>query len=191
MPPRLVVIFGLIASGKTTLARNLGARLGCPTLHSDQVRKSLAGIPATQRVTVPFGTGLYAPEMSGRTYDEMFRLAAGHLRAGREVILDGSFMRAADRWRARNVAAECGAEIFFILCSCSEAETRRRLNHRAANQQAVSNGRADILVEQQKRFEPVDDLQGVPMLKVLTDQPPETVLAEVLAFLQTQGQRLE
>ncbi len=186
-----MVIFGLIASGKTTLARDLRDRLGWPTIHSDQVRKSLAGIPATQRVTVPFGIGLYAPEMSGRTYDEMFRLAAEYLRTGTDVILDGSFMRAADRQRARNVAAECGADIFFILCVCSEEETRRRLTHRAGNQQAVSDGRADILAEQQKRFEPINDLYGVPVLQALTDQPRETVLAEVLAFLQTNTHILE
>ncbi len=130
MPPRLVVIFGLIASGKTTLARHLGRHLGWPTIHSDQVRKALAGIPPTQRVTVPFGEGLYAPEMSGRTYDEMFRQAEEHLQAGRSVILDGSFMRAADRLRARGVAAACGADIFFVLCSCPAEETRRRLRGR-------------------------------------------------------------
>lgn len=191
MLPRLVVIFGVIASGKTTLARSLGQSLGWPSIHSDQVRKSLAGIPATQRVAVPFGEGLYAPAMSGRTYDEMFRQATEHLRAGRSVILDGSFMRAADRQRARKVAAECGAAIFYILCSCSEEETRRRLAHRAGNREAVSDGREDILTEQQKRFEPIDDLDGVPVLQVATDRPADAVLAEVLAFLQTNTPTVE
>ncbi len=184
MPPRLVVIFGLIASGKTTLARRLQERLGWPAIHSDQVRKALAGIPATQRVQVPFGQGLYAPEMSGRTYAEMFRQAQTYLQQGQSVILDGSFMRAADRQQARDVAQQNGAQIFFLLCQCSEAETRRRLHHRAANQQAVSDGREEILTAQQARFEPVTDLAGLPFLTVATDQPVEAVLAEVLAFLE-------
>ncbi|MGQ9921764.1 MAG: hypothetical protein ACUVRZ_10610 [Desulfobacca sp.] len=62
---------------------------------------------------------------------------------------------------------------------------------RAANQQAISNGRADILAEQQKRFEPLDDLQGIPVLTAVTDQPLETVLAAVLAFLPPDTPRLE
>lgn len=181
--PRLVVVFGLIASGKTTLAQSLGGRLGWPTIHSDRVRKALAGIPATQRVIVPFGEGLYEPAMSGRTYEEMFRQARAHLQAGTSVILDGSFMRALDRQRARELARACGADVFFILCTCAEAETRRRLAHRAANRQAVSDGRADILRHQQKLFEPITDLQDAPVLVVATDRPPEDILAEVVAFL--------
>lgn len=186
-----MIIFGVIASGKTTLARNLGEKLGWLAIHSDQVRKSLAGVPLTQRVTVPFGEGLYAPAMSGRTYEEMFRQAAAQLRAGRSVILDGSFMRAADRQQARELAAQHQADIFFILCSCSPAETRRRLAQRAGNRQAVSDGREDILTEQQKRFEPIDDLTGVPVLKVATDRPLEAVVAEVMAFLRLDSPPME
>lgn len=191
MAPRLVVIFGLIASGKTTLARQLGDRLGWPTIHSDKVRKALAGIPATQKVKVPFGEGLYAPEVSGRTYDEMFRQAQDNLQAGTSVILDGSFMRAVDRQRARDLARQCGADIFFVLCSCSEAETRRRLIQRAANREAVSNGREDILVEQQRRFEPIADLAGEQVFQAVTDRPSDIILAEVLAFLQSGTQKEE
>jgi predicted kinase len=185
MPPALVVVFGLIAAGKTTLARSLSEQLGWVAIHSDWVRKALAGIPPTQRVAVPFGQGLYAPGMSGRTYDEMFRQAREHLQAGRGVILDGSFMRAVDRQRAREVAQDCGVPIFFILCVCSPEETGRRLAQRAANQQAVSDGREAILAEQQARFEPITDLAGVPVLTVATHRPAAVVVAEVLAFLQT------
>jgi len=183
--PALVVIFGLIASGKTTLARNLSDRLGWVAIHSDRVRKALAGIPATQRVAVPFGQGLYAPAMSGRTYDEMFRQAREHLQAGTGVILDGSFMRAVDRQRARELAREGGVPIFFILCVCPEEETRRRLAQRAANLQAISDGREAILAEQQARFEPLEDLSGVPVLTVATHRPAAAVLADVLNFLST------
>ena len=80
--PNLIIIFGLIASGKTTLAQALGQSRGWPVVHSDLVRKTLVGIPATQRIEVPYGQGIYAPDISGRTYQEMFR-------QGRELLESG------------------------------------------------------------------------------------------------------
>jgi predicted kinase len=181
--PILIVIFGLIASGKTTLAKAIGRNQGWPVVHSDMVRKNLVGIPATRRVEVPFGQGIYAPDISGRTYQEMFRQARDHLESGSSVILEGSFMRAMDRQQARDLAAYCQAEIFFILCSCSAEETLRRLAKRSTDSQAISNGRQEILMAQQKVFEPITDLQEVPMLILDTERPLDAILEEIMSFL--------
>jgi hypothetical protein len=181
--PRLIVIFGLIASGKTTLARALGQSTGWLVIHSDVVRKTLVGIPSTQRVEVPYGQGIYAPDISGRTYQEMFCQAREHLQAGGSVILEGSFMRAVDRHQARELAVLCGAEAFFILCSCPTEETLRRLVRRAADHEAISNGRQEILMAQMEMFEPIDDLQEVPVLILDTDRPLKAILEETLSFL--------
>jgi predicted kinase len=182
-PPRLIVIFGLIASGKTTLAQALGKKLGLPVVHSDIVRKTLVGIPASQRVEVPYGKGIYAPYVSGRTYQEMFRQAREVLQAGSDVIMEGSFMRAADRHQASELAALCQAEVFFILCSCQAEETLRRLARRAGDTQAISNGRQEILMAQQEVFEPITDLHEVPVLILDTNRPMEAILEETLSFL--------
>jgi uncharacterized protein len=181
--PNLIIIFGLIASGKTTLAQALGQSRGWPVVHSDLVRKTLVGIPATQRIEVPYGQGIYAPDISGRTYQEMFRQGRELLESGHSVILEGSFMRAVDRQQARELANFCQAEIFFILCSCPAEETLRRLARRATDSQAVSNGRQEILMAQQKVFEPITDLHEVPMLILDTNRPLEVILEETLSFL--------
>jgi uncharacterized protein len=181
--PRLIVIFGLIASGKTTLAQALGKTQGWPVVHSDIVRKTLVGIPATKRVAVPYGQGIYAPDVSGRTYQEMFRQAREHLEAGQSIILEGSFMRAVDRRQIRELAALCQAEVFFILCSCPAEETLRRLARRVKDTQAISNGRQEILMAQQKVFEPITDLQEVPVLILDTNRPLEAITEETVSFL--------
>jgi uncharacterized protein len=180
---RLIVIFGLIASGKTTLAQALGNTRGWPVVHSDIVRKTLVGIPATQRVEVPYGQGIYTSHISGRTYQEMFRQAQIHLKNGGSVILEGSFMRSLDRWQARELAATCQAEIFFILCSCTTEETLRRLARRATDSQTISDGRQEILMAQQQIFEPITDLQEVPVLILDTNRPLEDILIETSGFL--------
>ncbi|WP_449245576.1 AAA family ATPase [Desulfobacca acetoxidans] len=179
----LIVIFGLIASGKTTLAKALGQRWGWPVIHSDLVRKTLAGISPTRRVETSYGQGIYAAEFSGHTYQEMFRQAQERLQTGGSVILEGSFMRSVDRQQARRLAAASKAEVFFILCTCPVEETLRRLARRAADAQAISDGRQEILVEQQKVFEPITDLEETPVLILDTTRPLKEIAGETEDFL--------
>lgn len=189
--PYLIIIFGLIATGKTTVAQALAAATGWPVIHSDVVRKLLAGIPPTQRVTVPYGQGIYAPEFSGRTYEEMFRQAGAYLAQGRSVILDGSFMRAADRQQARDLAAAHQARPVFILCTCPWETVRERLRQRQENQSTISNGRLEILTAQQQAFQPPQDLTGTAWLSLATNRPLTQVIEEILQFLgviETKGE---
>ena len=67
----IVVVFGLMGTGKSNRSRALAAALGWPVIHSDAVRKTLAGLKPTDRVPVEFGKGIYDEDFSARTYDEM------------------------------------------------------------------------------------------------------------------------
>ena len=71
----IVVVFGLMGSGKSSRSRALAASLNWPVIHSDAVRKTLAGLKPTDRVPVEFGQGIYDEDFSTRTYDEMLRHA--------------------------------------------------------------------------------------------------------------------
>ena len=71
----IVVVFGLMGSGKSSRSRALAASLDWPVIHSDAVRKNLAGLKPTDRVPVEFGQGIYGEDFSTRTYDEMLRQA--------------------------------------------------------------------------------------------------------------------
>ena len=86
----IVVVFGLMGTGKSSRSRALAKALGWPVIHSDVVRKTLAGLRPTDRVPVDFGQGIYNEDFSTSTYDEMLRLGKDSLTAGRSVILDGS-----------------------------------------------------------------------------------------------------
>ena len=55
----LVVIFGLMGVGKTTVAEALGRARGWPVIHSDAVRKELAGLTPTTPAHFEFGQGIY------------------------------------------------------------------------------------------------------------------------------------
>lgn len=74
--PVLIVVMGLPASGKTTLAGALADRLGLVHLSSDVIRKELVGMSLTERPTDASRPEVYSAEMSRRTYLTLRRRAA-------------------------------------------------------------------------------------------------------------------
>ncbi len=179
-----MVIFGLMATGKTTLARALGQALGWPVIESDRARKALAGLAPTTRAAEPFGRGIYAADFSARTYEEMRRRAAARLAAGQSVILDGSYKRAGERDLVRQLARQHGAAVVFVLCECPPAEARRRLGLRLTDPQAVSDGRVELFEAQMKDFDPLGP-EDRPLLRLNTHREPAAVLAELQGFVQS------
>jgi len=152
----VVVIFGLMGTGKTTVARVLGEALGWPVVHSDAVRKTLAGLSPTTPTPTEFGKGIYDEDFSRRTYEEMRRQAGKHITEGRSVILDGSYKRAFERDMVRQLAQENGAAAIFLYCACPLEVVRERLGIRVQDPQSISDGREEILEAQAQDFDPVD-----------------------------------
>jgi hypothetical protein len=179
----IVVVFGLMGSGKSSRSRALAASLNWPVIHSDVVRKNLAGLKPTNRVPVGFGQGIYAEDFSTRTYDEMLRLAGAHLAAGRNVILDGSYKRAQERSRVRQLARKHGAQVLFVYCECPPAVARERLGIRLTDPEAISDGRVELFADQARDFDPFMP-EDRPLLRLDTNRDPAVVLEELKSFVQ-------
>lgn len=180
----MVVVFGLMGTGKTSRSRALAAHLSWPVIHSDVVRKLLAGLAPTTRAQVEFGQGIYAAGFSTRTYAEMRRLAAEHLDAGRSVILDGSYKRTAEREAVRQLAREHGAAVLFVYCECPPAVARERLGIRLTDPQAISDGRVELFEAQSLDFDPLMP-EDRPLLRLDTSRDPQVVLEELKSFVQS------
>jgi predicted kinase len=178
----IVVVFGLMGTGKTTLARALGQALGWPVVHSDAVRKRLAGLKPTARQPLEFGQGIYAGDFSRRTYEEMRGLAREHLQRAPGVILDASYKRAGERELVRELARELGVAVAFVYCTCPEAVARERLNIRRDDPQAISDGRVELFAAQARDFDPLTAVDR-PLLRLETGRELAAVLAELKDFL--------
>ncbi len=175
--PRIFVFFGMIASGKSTLGRAFADRHGFSYHNTDRVRKELAGISATTRCAEGVGEGIYSPAFTARTYQALLERAESDLESGRPgVVLDGSYGRRADRARVLELAARLGVDVVFILCTCSDAEVRRRLALRARDPEAVSDGRWEIYLAQKEHFEDPGELRPEQLVRIDTGAPPDELL---------------
>ncbi len=130
---RLVLVGGGAGVGKTTLARGVGDGLGAVVLHSDEIRKDLAGLGHGEHAFAEPGEGIYTPAMTDRMYREMLHQAAAMLEAGESVVLDATWSRAAHRELAADVARSHHAEVVRLECRLDPAIARERIARRMAD----------------------------------------------------------
>jgi uncharacterized protein len=113
---RLVVIGGLPGTGKTTLASRLGEALDAVVLRSDEVRRQVGRLSPAARPARSFGQGMYSPEVTELTYQELLARARAALVAGRNVVVDASWHDPAWREAARKLASEVSAKLAELHC---------------------------------------------------------------------------
>ncbi|MCF8106859.1 MAG: AAA family ATPase [Desulfohalobiaceae bacterium] len=186
--PTLILVCGLMGTGKSTLARNIGPYLGAEIIKSDAVRKELLGIPEAEEHHTTFGKGIYSPEISKLTYARLFTQAAKHLRAGRSVILDASFKRQRDRQEAQQTADDFGARFLVLECTCRRQTAEKRLMHREHQANEASDGRRELFQAQRDDFEPIREFSPEIHLRIDTDaserQCREQTLEDIIRRLR-------
>jgi aminoglycoside phosphotransferase family enzyme/predicted kinase len=168
--PALYAVGGVIASGKSTIAEELGAMLSAPVVDADRIRKQLAGVGAETPLSDAAFAGHYSAEHSARVYAELLRRAEVVLSSHRTVVLDASFRERSQRTAARELAERYGAPFVFVECAPPLDVCRQRLVERARGP-SISDGRAEVFEAFVARFEPVDELPAETLLRLDTDRP--------------------
>jgi aminoglycoside phosphotransferase family enzyme/predicted kinase len=168
--PSVVAVGGTIASGKSTIAVEIGAATSAPVIEADRTRKAMLGVLATEPLREAPWSGAYDPELTERVYAEMRRRARVVLGSGRPVVLDASFRSAKTRGLARALAEEYGVPFRFVECRASAEVCRARLAERERGE-SVSDGRLAIFDAFCARFEPVTEVPKEEHVIVDTTRP--------------------
>jgi hypothetical protein len=146
--------------------------------NSDVIRKELAGSAAQGSAKSSFGQGIYSSSFSQKTYSLLLEKAESSIKKGQSVVLDASYSTVDKRRQVIALAEKQHVPVFFIYCVCPEAEMRRRMDRRAKDPQAVSDGRWEIYLQQKAAFEPPDHL-GNRLVTIDTSSSPEQLVAEL------------
>lgn len=181
--PNIVLIGGLMGTGKSTLAEGLAHERGHACLSSDVVRKELAGVPEDERHFVEWNTEIYSPEMTERTYDELARLAAHALQQGRSVVIDASFSNPQQRQRFTDLSNTTSVPLLMVICELPEDITRQRLDARVEEGGVPTDGRWEIYAAQRDSFQPPDELSAASVIRLDTSTSPQSVIQTLVSHL--------
>ncbi|MGE0860417.1 MAG: AAA family ATPase [Gammaproteobacteria bacterium] len=153
--PGLVITHGPSGSGKSFHAARLASAHGFVHLRSDIERRRLAGLALDARSGSTQDRGLYTPAATRATYARLLELARAALTAGFSVVVDATFLDAAERAPFRALAEHLHAPFHLLRCEAPVAELERRIEARAAAGKDVSEATVEVLADQLARLTPL------------------------------------
>jgi predicted kinase len=156
----VVAVGGLVASGKSTLARRLAQGLGAELLSGDAVRAELLRQGAAPALE---------PGFAPAVYEELLRRAGPLLDAGRRVVLDAAFPTRSARSAARRLAREREVPFRFVECRAPVSVCRERLRARGGSE--ARGGWLALFESVARSWEPADELPPHEHLVVDTSGP--------------------
>jgi len=158
---------GVSGSGKSRHSAQLVAQRGMVRLRADAERKRLFGLTPTASSADVVPGGIYTPETTQRTYEQLALLAAQVLQAGFPVLVDATFL--AQRQRAQLVAVAVQQQVpCRILAFDAPADVlRERVQRRLAKGGNASEATVEVLEAQLAAREPLDATEQA--LAVLAD----------------------
>jgi aminoglycoside phosphotransferase family enzyme/predicted kinase len=188
--PALLITHGVSGSGKTSATQSLVEAVGAVRIRSDIERKRLYGLGPLARSGAGLNAGIYAPGSTRVTYMRLYKLAREIIGTGRPVLVDATFLKAADRERFRALAA-CLEVPFVILDFHAPLPVlRERILRRQREAADASEADTGVLESQLAGLEPLTPEEAATAIRIDTQAPvrPETwqpVLARLESAVET------
>ena len=178
--PAVIVTFGIIGTGKSTLARMLGEELSCPIVSSDVVRKEITGTPAGERKYEGWEGGIYTSDITERTYGEIISRALAEAANNLTVILDASFSKRKWRETLMRKAGGSGVSVYFVRTTAPVEEVELRLLRREKEATSISDASAAILPRFLAEWEEPVEAEGALIFRADTSKPGREVIDSLL-----------
>jgi len=166
--PRLILMRGMSASGKSTISGELVERLGAIRLRSDVERKRLFGLQPEDDGRAEVDEGIYSAQATEKTYLRLLELAEQIIAAGYSVIVDAVFLRFKERERFRKLADNGQAAFAVLECKTDARTLRQRIVNRRND---VSDACLKVLEMQSAKWQPLYDRERDHALTIDTTAP--------------------
>jgi uncharacterized protein len=141
--PLVLVVMGRIATGKSTVAKRLARELDWPVFSSDEIRKTLAGLPLNVRTPPKVRDKLYSERMTDQTYEKLLQNGFAALAIDNGVVLDATFSSRRQRERLRKECARAAIRLRMIELQAHPEEIKRTLKARERNVGEFSDARLE------------------------------------------------
>ncbi len=177
--PLAIVVCGPAGSGKSTLAEELSKRSGFEILSSDVIRKSEVGLHATERAAPEH----YSHRATRQTYELLAGQAQELMDHGSGVIVDATCRSRVERSTLLGRLARTGAPRLAVRCEVPLEVALARAARREHDPARVSDAGPQIVAEQYRSFQPLQELAPEDVLGVDTRWPLRTQVVEVTSAI--------
>lgn len=175
MPPTLLLVHGLPASGKTTLAKQLARDLGWPAVYKDEIKEILFD-------TLGWSDRARSRVLGVATIEVLYYIVNMQLSAGASVLAECNFKPELASPTFREMTERNGAGVIQVLCRADGAARLRRFRARARHpghaDVEIGETEADIAAWRAEDLAPLD-LPG-PLITVDTTDPATVDVQQVL-----------
>lgn len=168
--PLILVAMGRVGTGKSTIAKRLASELNWPVFSSDEIRKTLAGLPLSKRTPPELRAKIYSAQMTRRTYTKLLEdgfAAIGGCSRGRRprlfqpqkgVILDATFSTRALRKSLRDECKKANVRVQFAEIEVDPTEIKKRLKARDEKTAETSDARLEDFEKLNAAYQPPSEL---------------------------------
>jgi len=176
--PLILVVMGGVGTGKSTIAKRIAVELDWPVFSSDQIRKTLAGVPLAQRTPPELRNRIYSARMTQQTYRKLVKdgLAAIGCSRGRRpqllkphngAILDATFSTRTHRKFLRDECNKANVPFQFVELEVDPDEIKNRLKLRNEKTTETSDARLEDFEELTAAYQPPSEL-APDLISILT-----------------------
>jgi aminoglycoside phosphotransferase family enzyme/predicted kinase len=156
--PLMLVVMGRVGTGKTTVAKQLASELDWPIFSSDEIRKTLAGVPLLERTAAELRDKVYSDQMTKGTYRRLLQNGLRALPRHSGVVLDATFSNRANRDFLREQCTNAGVRLQIVELNVALGKIKKRLKARDNSATETSDARLEDFEKLNAAYEPPSEL---------------------------------
>ena len=161
--PKLIIMRGLSASGKSTVSQQLLDRLGAIRIRSDVERKRLFHTAGQNNTANKIDNGIYSAEASQLTYTHLSALATTIIDAGFSVIIDAAFLKHVQRVPFQKLAGYLNVHYVILEVTAPDEVLRTRIKQRKND---ISDADLSVLEHQLSSWQPLRESEMATIITV-------------------------